>query len=169
MLPVKVLLPVNSKSAAPVLVKLPVPVAITPPTVTWPSVCSVKPNAPANALPLLGVMDKEPASTCISVAALNVMLPVSVLAPDKLRTAPLLDTPVPDKLRASASVMPPEISSAPPLTVVPPAAVPKPPEDVTRSTPPLMVVAPVKVWSAVKIWVPLPDLESATPPEITPE
>ena len=150
-LPVKVLFPVRTKSALPVLVKLPVLVAMTPPTVTAPSVCSVKPKAPENALPVVGVIDKLPASTCISVAAARVIFPVSVLASDKLRSAPLLDTPVPDSVRASARVMPPAISNAPAVTVVPPAAVPKPPAWVTRSTPPLTVVAPVKVLLPVKI------------------
>ena len=150
-LPVNVLLPLRYKLAKPVLVKLPVLVAMTPPTVRLPSVCSAKPKAPVKALPVLGVMDKESLSTCISVAAPKVMPPVSALAPDKLRTAPLLEIPVPESVRASASVMPPESSSAPPLTVVPPAAVPKPPEFVTRNTPPLMVVAPVKVLLPDKI------------------
>ena len=62
-LPVKVLLAVKYTSPAPVLVNVPTPVEMTPPMVALPSACTVKPYAPANALPVLGVIDKEPAST----------------------------------------------------------------------------------------------------------
>ena len=78
------------------------------------------------------------------MSPVRVTKPVTAFTPDKLRNAPADETPVPVTEIASATVMSPLNSKAPPLaTVVPPAVVPKAVEVDTDNVPAFTRVAPV--------------------------
>ena len=75
---------------------------------------------------------------------MRVTKPVKALAPDKLRNAPVDETPVPKTVMASGTVtLLVNCSDAPLATVVMPAVLPRPVELDTDKMPPFTLVAPV--------------------------
>lgn len=131
--PEYVFAPDNVKVPAPDFVTVPDPVAIAPETVIEPAPPYVE---------LMFVPDTPPdnvnvdASDMTVEAPVNVTRPEMVFAPETLRTAPFDETPEPVTEIASASVIPPESSSAAPEVIdVVPALVPSEPEFFAATTP----------------------------------
>ena len=115
------------KVPAPSLVKVPVPVAIGSAIVRSPAPPIVKLKVPVIALPLATFMVFVPASALILESAARVIKPAQELVPEINLSAPSLETPVPDKDKASAPTAAPcSCSAAPDETVTPPAVVPVP-------------------------------------------
>ena len=78
-------------------------------------------------------------------SAFSVTVPLTVLVPLALISAPPDDTPLPDRVRFSATVMLPDrASAAPSATVVPPVVLPSALAWLTVTVPLLIVKAPLK-------------------------
>ena len=85
-----------------------------------------------------------PAADTIVAFAPKVIFPEYVLLPVVNRIAPPDETPVPEILIGSATVMPPEIlNAAPEATVVVPLVAPRPLALVIANVPALILVLPV--------------------------
>ena len=139
--PPKVFAPERVSAPDPSLVTVPVLVAIGSATVMLPAPPKVRFWVPVIALPLATSRLRVPASELIRVVPANVTAPETVLSPLTFRKAPPELTPVPVRFKASAVLMPPVSSSAPPLfTAVLPAVVPSALLWLARRMPPLLTV-----------------------------
>ena len=142
----------------PVNVRVPVPV---PPLVSA--------NPPDTTPDTVAVVEF---ATCNVELAANATVPDNVPAAEKF-TAPADDTPVPEIVNGSADVTPAATSNvAPDDTVVPCPAAEPPSADASEifTVPAEIVVAPVYVFAADNVNVPVPVLfVSAPAPEITPD
>ena len=103
-------------------------------------------------------------------APVLVTAPVPEMTPDKL-AVPVELVKVPLSAIASAPTVPLMSNVAPEATVVPPAVVPNPVEEVTASVPALTVVVPVYVLALLKVRTLVDDvsLVSAPSPEMRPD
>ncbi len=147
----------------------PVVVAITPPMVVFPAPMMVR----VRVLPAIAPRVSVPASVLTVEFAAIVIAPDQLLAPARLRIAPVPPTPVPLRLviasaRARARPLPSISIAAPEVTVVPPAVEPRALSCCTRMTPALMVVIPVYVLAPDRTRVPVPVLASAPVPAMVP-
>ena len=122
-------------------VSVPLVVPITPATAMSPGPSNVRPKV---APPMAPVSVSVPASLWILVAPVSVRAPVQVLAPERLRSAPSVERPVPLRVSASpVTVRPPcKRSAAPAATVVPAALVPSAVVLASVRAPALTVVGP---------------------------
>ena len=127
---------------APSLVRVPVVVPMTPLMTVLPAPPTVRPRPAPLILP---ETVSVPASELMRLAVTRATVPVQVLAPEMLRSAPSLEMPVPFKVRVSpVTVMLFCIcSAAPAVTDAPPALVPSAELFWILSTPAETVVAPV--------------------------
>ena len=139
------MVPLRVSVPAPVLVRLPVEVAIGSAIDEVPTESMVKLKVPVIALPEATFKAKVvPVSIWISASAAKVIRPDKVLESATLRIAPLVEIPVPPIVIASATVMLLlKCRAAPEATVVVPAVVPRALLWVIAITPLLMVVSPV--------------------------
>ena len=100
---------------------------------------------------------RVPASEAMREALPSVTLPLCVLSPLMLRSAPPVEMPVPLSVRLRATVMPPEYSSAAPFCTATELALPNALLAVARMAPLVMPTVPVKLFVAPEIVsVPLP-------------
>ena len=116
---------------------------VEPDSVSVPAPVLVSACALPERLPL--IVRELPDAVLIVDAAVSVTLPLTVLEPLRLTSAPPPAMPVPaSPVIASATVMPPcKASTAPLVTEVPPAAVPSAVLFAAITVPVEMVVAPV--------------------------
>ena len=107
----------------------------------------------------------NPSATVIELLVATPMVPVQVLAPAALRSAPLPENPVPFSVRGSAYARPFCRDSVAPLsTVVPPTAVPNAVALPRTRIPCCTVVSPAYVLPPDSVSVPLPVLVSPSVP-----
>ena len=125
---------------APALVRPPEPV-ISELTVVLPTPVSVS-RLPSLSMPPLSVR-VVPVLAPMVAADPSVIAPEAVLLPEAFSNAPALPTPAPFSVSASAVPAPDSARVAPPVTVVPPAAVPNADALPTVSVPAFTVVVPV--------------------------
>ena len=166
--PVYVLAALSVSVPIPDLVRVPVVVAMTPPTVVLPEPVTVRFWAVA----LMPAVVSVPASDAtVAPPAPRVIAPDQVLALARLRMAPVAVIPVPMRLVIGSAIVrpvPSTLIAAPEATVVAPAVVPRLVAFWTLTTPALIVVRPVYVLAALKVSVPVPDLVSAPAPAAIP-
>ncbi len=127
----------------PVLTSVPLVVAMTPPMVVLPAPVTVRVRVAPPTAPVVRVPASE---ATVAPPVPRVMAPDQVLAPARLRRAPVPLTPVPMRLVTGSAITSPAPSisiAAPEATVVPVAVVPRAVAAWTRTIPPLTVVAPV--------------------------
>ena len=142
MAPLKVLAAAMVKVPAPSLVSVPVPsdrpVVFT---VTLPAPPMVSPRLEDEMPP---VRARVPASELMRLAEAKVIAPPSELSPERLRRAPLEEMPPPLSVTASEAIVMPSCrrSSAPEVTEVAPAEVPRDRAWAAVSTPWVTEVAP---------------------------